>query len=329
MPRHPFEFNGVVRITRIGAFYLVLTFFIAFAAVNTGNNSLYIGLSFMLSILILSGIASQQVLRKMQVEFLSADEVWAGRPVRGLFRVRSRSRIWNARDLLIVSPWIGKPVFIPLIRRNGEREVTAELLFERRGRTNLARVDIYTRYPFGLFLKKRRQPIGGELIVFPRLLDQMPVSLTAIGREGDAAARRARGSGTEFHSLRDYARGDSPRLMHWKKSASLGRLLLRETQAETKNELVVAIDPYLPSGTDPEQFEQMVAEAATVIHQALEEGWRVTLLTPGRGRASGDGERGRRNVFEILALIEPSSTRWQGMPAGAVVFSVTNDAQVA
>ncbi|HEY5611874.1 MAG TPA: hypothetical protein VIL97_11765, partial [Thermoanaerobaculia bacterium] len=74
-----FEYDGVVRFTRIGAGYLVFTFVVGFAALNTGNNSLYIALSFMLGALILSGIASKGGLESIAVELVSLDEAWAGR----------------------------------------------------------------------------------------------------------------------------------------------------------------------------------------------------------------------------------------------------------
>ena len=39
-----FPFNGVVRLTRIGTTYVLFTIVIGFAALNTGNNALYIAL---------------------------------------------------------------------------------------------------------------------------------------------------------------------------------------------------------------------------------------------------------------------------------------------
>jgi len=77
------QFNGVVRLTRIGTGFLVFTLVIGFAAINTGNNALYIALSFMLGALLLSGIASKGGLKHLRVDFESLDEAWAGRAARG------------------------------------------------------------------------------------------------------------------------------------------------------------------------------------------------------------------------------------------------------
>src|SRR5947207_3442198 len=96
-------FDGVVRMTRIGTSYLIFTLVIGFAAINTGNNALYIGLTFMLGCLLLSGVASKGGLKHLDVELRGLDEAWAGRNADAILRVANRSRIWNIRDVVIAS----------------------------------------------------------------------------------------------------------------------------------------------------------------------------------------------------------------------------------
>src|SRR5947208_1559283 len=83
--------------------FLVFSVVIGFAAINTGNNALYIGLAFMLGALLLSGIASKGGLKHLRVDFESIDEAWAGRPAHGQLRIANRSRIWNVRDVIVTS----------------------------------------------------------------------------------------------------------------------------------------------------------------------------------------------------------------------------------
>src|SRR5688500_5022960 len=99
-PTGNFEFEGVVRFTRTGLGYLVFTFVVGFAALNTGNNSLYIALSFMLGALILSGLASKGGLKAIGAQIVTVGEAWAGRPSYGALLVSNRSRVWNVRDLV-------------------------------------------------------------------------------------------------------------------------------------------------------------------------------------------------------------------------------------
>src|SRR5689334_13378002 len=110
---HPWQFNGVVRLTRVGMGFLAFTLVIGFAAINTGNNALYIGLAFMLGALLLSGMASKGGLKHLRVEFDSVEEAWAGRPAYGRLRVANRSRIWHLRDVIVTSDEMQAPLLIP------------------------------------------------------------------------------------------------------------------------------------------------------------------------------------------------------------------------
>jgi len=76
-PCPAFTFDGVVRLTSIGTSFVIFTIVIGFAAINTGNNSLYIGLAFMLACLLLSGVASKGGLKHLSVELGGIDEAWA------------------------------------------------------------------------------------------------------------------------------------------------------------------------------------------------------------------------------------------------------------
>src|SRR4029079_11002677 len=217
------QFDGVVRLTRIGVSFVLFTIFVGFAAINTGNNALYIGLSFMLGALLLSGIASKGGLKHLRVDFERVDEAWAGRPARGRLRVANRSRIWNVRDLILTSPDLAAPVFVAVVERRREVHLDTTFLFHRRGLVQLNTIDLYTRSPFGFFLKKRRVKIRGDVVVYPRLLDAEGARERFRPIEGEQHSASRPGPGSDVHAFREYTRGDSLRHVSWKKSASLGR----------------------------------------------------------------------------------------------------------
>jgi uncharacterized protein (DUF58 family) len=300
----PWHFNGVVRVTRLGTGFLIFTVVIGFAAINTGNNSLYIALSFMLGALLLSGIASKGGLKHLRVDFESVDEAWAGRPAHGRLRVTNRSRVWNMRDVIVVSDELDVPLLIPLIERRASRSFDAVFRFRRRGIVQLKTVDLYTRYPFGFFLKKRRVKIDGEAVVYPQLLDTAAARERYRAIEGEAFASSRPGPGHDVHTFRDYIRGDSLRHVAWKKSASLGRWIIKQTEAEAGRAMHVVVDPYKPRGVSDEAFEQMISEAATLVFDALGRDLEVVLVIPHVTlRSTRDGSTG---MFRALALLQPS-----------------------
>lgn len=302
-PSPPFAFDGVVRLTGIGGGFLIFTVLVGFAAINTGNNSLYIGLTFLLGCLLLSGLASKGGLRHMTIEFGGVSEAWAGRPADGTLNIQNASGVWNVRDLVIASDELAEPILIPMIRRHAEYEAAVRLVFPQRGLVQLKRIDLYTRYPFGLFLKKRKVRLTGEVVVYPRLLDVGGTDELFRKYAGENSSSHLIGPGTELHGFRPYVRGDSLRSVHWKKSATLGQWLIKQTDAEAANVVHVAVDPYLPPGMEAESLEHLISEAATCIHDALERGHDVVLSLPRvtlRGTTSDAG----REMFRALALLE-------------------------
>ena len=312
------QFTGVVRLTKIGVSFVLFTVFVGFAAINTGNNALYIGLSFMLGALLLSGVASKGGLKHLRVDFEKVDEAWAGREAHGRLRVANRSRIWNVRDLILVSEELAGPVFVPIVERRRDVGVDVAFLFRRRGLAQLKSIDLYTRYPFGFFLKKRRVKISGDVVVYPRLLDAEGTRERFRAVEGEQHSSSRPGPGSDVHSFREYTRGDSLRHVAWKKLASLGRWIIKQTELEAGRAVHVVVDPFKPRAASDDDFEQMVSEAATFVHEALRRGFDVVVSMP-RLELRAPGE-----IFRALALLEPAYEigRTLCAPTGAIVFAV-------
>jgi uncharacterized protein (DUF58 family) len=300
-----FEFTGVVRITKVGTIYLTASIILAIAAINTGNNALYIGVALMLGSLLLSGMASKGGLKHLHAEVGAFGEIWAGRPAHGTLRVRNASRLWNVRDVVLTSDALAEPVLIPLVRRRQTVTVEASFLFRRRGLAHVNAIDSYTRYPFGFFLKKRRLRLRSEVIVYPRLLAGGVSTERFRATLGEQTSANRPGISSELHSFREYSRGDSLRHVHWKKSASLGRWIIKQTEAEAAKSVHVVVDPYLAKREDEEAFEELVAAAATFVHHAAQDGFDVTLSLPRATFRAREGEA-PSPLFRALALLEPA-----------------------
>jgi uncharacterized protein (DUF58 family) len=301
--KHDWEFNGVVRLTRVGTTYVLATIILAVAAINTGNNAIYIAVTLMLGCLLLSGIASRGGLKHLTVEIEGLDEVWADRPAEGTLRIRNASRIWNVRDVVLTSEALTGAVLVPLVPNRSEVPVTASFLFPRRGLAHVSGIDSYTRCPFGFVLKKRRLRVSSEVVVYPRILSDNVARDRFRATFGDETAAGRPGSGTEIHSFREYARGDSLRQVHWKKSASLGRWIMKQHEADAAQSLHVVVDPYKPPRVSIDAFEDMISEAATLVFHAVREDMDVTLSLP-RVALRARQEESASPLFRALALLD-------------------------
>jgi len=79
-------------VTRAGALYVVVVLVIGIAALNTGNNLLYIIVAAMLAAIVVSGIASSVCLRGLELELKVPEHIFAGTDVAATVCVRNPRR---------------------------------------------------------------------------------------------------------------------------------------------------------------------------------------------------------------------------------------------
>jgi uncharacterized protein (DUF58 family) len=91
-------------VTREGLVYLGLTLVIGVAALNTGNNLLFLVVSAMLAAVVVSGVASAGLLRGLELEISLPEHVFAGRAVLGRFTLRNYRRLTPALSVSVVRP---------------------------------------------------------------------------------------------------------------------------------------------------------------------------------------------------------------------------------
>jgi uncharacterized protein (DUF58 family) len=79
-------------VTAVGIIYVVTVLLIGVAALNTGNNLLYVIVAAMLAAILVSGVASAIVLRDLELDIRLPEQVFAGRPTVGKIVIRNHAR---------------------------------------------------------------------------------------------------------------------------------------------------------------------------------------------------------------------------------------------
>src|ERR1700756_3098827 len=97
--RESFDYD----VTRAGIIYVLVTLVIGIAALNTGNNLLYIVVAAMLAAILVSGVVSAWVLRWLELDVRLPEHVFAGRPVAGRIVVHNPRRFWPSFSVRVVS----------------------------------------------------------------------------------------------------------------------------------------------------------------------------------------------------------------------------------
>lgn len=91
-------------VTREGVAYLVLTVLIGIAALNTGNNLLFLVVAAMLAAVLVSGIASAMNLRQVELEVTLPGHIFAGRHVIARMILRVQRRVLPLFSATVVAP---------------------------------------------------------------------------------------------------------------------------------------------------------------------------------------------------------------------------------
>src|SRR5580693_4637366 len=117
-------------VTRIGVAYIVTVLLIGIAALNTGNNLLYIIVAAMLAAILVSGVASAVVLRDLELDVRLPEHVFAGRTALGRIVLRNPRRWLPSFSVNVVaikkeSPkrwrWVPSTFTFPAKRPPGEQ----------------------------------------------------------------------------------------------------------------------------------------------------------------------------------------------------------------
>ena len=95
-------------VTGVGIIYVVTVLLIGVAALNTGNNLLYVIVAAMLAAILVSGVASAIVLRDLELDVRLPEQVFAGCPTLGKIVIRNRRR-WLPSFSISVVPLKQKP----------------------------------------------------------------------------------------------------------------------------------------------------------------------------------------------------------------------------
>jgi uncharacterized protein (DUF58 family) len=97
--RESFDYD----VTRAGIVYVLVTVVVGIAALNTGNNLLYIIVAAMLGAILVSGIVSAWVLRYLELDVRLPEHVFAGRPVMGRIVLTNPRRFLPSFSIRVVS----------------------------------------------------------------------------------------------------------------------------------------------------------------------------------------------------------------------------------
>jgi uncharacterized protein (DUF58 family) len=297
-----------------GLVYCAMMLFMGLAAVNTQANLLFGVFGLMVGILLVSGVISRLVIRRLRVRRVLPDHGVVGRPMTVTYEFRNEKKFWPSLSVCIaeldgVEGFTKQPQCYLLHAAAGATAtVPAELMPKRRGLHELDRYQLSTSFPFGFVKRALSRRDKDAVLILPALAEvNRRLLAQARSAENTGASMRPKPGGVdEFYGVKEHRPGDNPRLIYWKRSARTGVLVSREMTQVSPPRLLLALDTFLGQRTVEEHatVERCIAMAASLAAFALDEGMSVGLYTWSGGDWLGiSPDRGKRHRDELLSVL--------------------------
>jgi uncharacterized protein (DUF58 family) len=196
------------------------------------------------------------------------------------------------------------PVRVPSLSPGHGVTRTYRLPTGRRGVLPVGPLVLAREDALGLVRADVRSAAVTHVWVHPRTHPVVPVA-AGRSRQYEGAPHHDTERGTQlFHSLREYVRGDDVRTVHWRTTARIGKLMVKDQVDLHTPDLTVLLDTSDQS-LSPAQFEEAVEFAASLVRASAEEGFPVRLMT-GTGTLSrpSAGSTGAMTLLDRLAEVD-------------------------
>lgn len=301
-----------LRFTREGKFFLGITLGVGFAAINTGNNLLYLMLGLLLALIVVSGLMSEVSLRNLTVVRRLPTRAQVGRAHLVEIEVYNHKKQVPSYAIEVEDLRAGQPAdkrcFFLKISPKSAQIAAYRRTPTKRGLDVHTGFRIATRFPFGLFEKSREVTANGELVIYPAV-DPIQLRGALPGAKPGQDGLIGAGHGDDFLGLKLMRDGEDPKDIHWKKSAALGQLVVRERGREARPDVTLSLDVHKEASDGDEwdvHFERRIREVASRATAHIKRGDVVTLKTSRGERTRADRGIGADAMLRYLALLEPA-----------------------
>jgi len=314
--------------TREGGIYLGIIVIIAVAALNTGNNLLFLILACLLAGILVSGVVSHIALTGLELELELPEHIFAGLPttlrltLRNLKRVFPSFSISAADRSSVKSPKeadgratasghenrriLNCPLYIPYLRRRSCASAQVDVTFPHRGRYAQDGFRVSTRFPFGLLRKSCEVPLRRDVLVLPNIqpTEEFYEILPLISGEVESPHK---GRGHDLYAIRDYRQTDTARHVDWKATAKLQQLKVREFTREDERRVALVFDTRLPAvdGQLLVRFEKAVTFCACLAWHFYEISAQLRFISENLETPMTSAGDVVYPVLESLALVQP------------------------
>ena len=214
---------------------------------------------------------------------------------------------------------------VPHLAASGEIEELFVVPTNRRAIIPVGPVVSVQGDALGLFRRKREWSDVEEIYVHPKTTVLSTIAAGLIRDLEGQTTKHLSPSDIAFHTMRDYVPGDDQRHVHWKSSAKLGKLMVRQYVDTRRSHVAVLLSLDLAEYASEDEFELAVSCAASVALQAIRDEQTLSMF-------AGDQRLATANPKQLLDRFSGLEA-WPGAPGIDACLSLARrgapDASVA
>jgi len=327
------------RLSRLGLHVGFIAIFAVLGGALRGFNLLLIVAGLLVGALILQWRFSRRIVELLKLTRIEPSDAFSGTPFTLIFTVSNLSR-WIPAWLILLEDKISPPAELKHLQPvagqcgvgfllpNSRRECQYQCVIHQRGRYHLGPTKLSTGFPFG-FSTARKRPGGQEadVYIYPRLLNLSPQWQRIIDSRSGGLASTSKRSGVsegDFYGLREWQHGDSRRWVHWRTTARLDQLAVRQFEQQRRHEMCLLLDASFlataeqgaaeqgaaEQGAAEQQVERAIRLAATLVMKLSQvPSNRITLVVVGRETKQmvvTSAPHSLRDAMRLLAEVAPA-----------------------
>lgn len=209
----------------------------------------------------------------------------------------------------------------------GDNEIAfryRERCARRRGMYVIGPIRMRATDPLGLFTFEEPEDELTRLLVYPTAEQLVGFDVLGAGTHANIGSEIVRhiGRSEEFERLRGYHRGDPPRLIHWRSSARLGALHVKEFERNVVTQVTIYCDLHLValSGIgDLTSVEYRIKVAGSVAQAAIRKHHLVRVVALKQPREETRLAGGSQHLIAILDWLALLKAEGSGSVEEAII----------
>ncbi|MCP4221305.1 MAG: DUF58 domain-containing protein [bacterium] len=306
------------RLTGAGFLMLLVLAAMLTASINYANNMAYILTFLLLSLFLVGLLHTRNNLKGLDIANLMPQSVFAGEGMRMALELHNQSRgrrygIWLSH----LEPR-GSGDFTGPFSLAPDSNTTAQLLIPttRRGYFPIARINLVTIYPLGLFLVKGEITVEKHYLVYPHPEGTRAWPEPEAQSEESGEGYHIKG-GDDFTGIRPYRPGESMHHVDWKAVARGRPMGIKEFTGGGSAQL--CFDWFSLEGLGT---ENRLSQMCLWVLEADEQGTEFAMNLPSTKIARGNSSTHTLKCLEELALFgfkydKTGTPNWGGPPTAA------------